>query len=90
MDLPGIDPEQIDISISGNVLTIRGERKEEKEEKGRTWHRVERRKGSFSRSLTLPCAVTEDEAAAEYKDGVLLVTVSKCEEARSHKVRVKH
>jgi HSP20 family protein len=90
LDLPGVNPDEIDISISGNLLTVRGERKEEKEEKGKTFHRIERRTGAFSRSLTLPCAVNEDEVAAEYKDGVLAITLPKCEEAKSHKIKVKH
>src|SRR6185295_17886631 len=55
MDLPGIKPEEIDIQLSNNLLTVSGERKEEKEEKGKTFHRVERRMGSFSRSVLLPC-----------------------------------
>ena len=70
MDLPGITAKDIDIQVSGNVLTVSGQRKEEKEEKGKTFHRVERRYGSFSRSVTLPCAVEESEVAAEYHDGV--------------------
>jgi HSP20 family protein len=90
MDLPGVNPDEIDIRLAGNVLTVRGERKEEKEEKGREFHRVERRRGSFSRSITLPCAVVEDEVAAEYKDGVLTMSLPKCEEAKSRKIKVKH
>jgi HSP20 family protein len=90
LDLPGVNPDEIDISIAGNLLTVRGDRKEEKEEKGKTFHRIERRTGAFSRSLTLPCAVNEDEVAAEYKDGVLAITLPKCEEAKSHKIKVKH
>lgn len=89
LDLPGIKPKEIEIQLNGNVLTVSGERKEEQEEKGKTYHRVERRSGSFSRSITLPCAVQEDEVAAEYRDGVLTVTLPKTEEARTRKIAVK-
>jgi HSP20 family protein len=89
MDLPGIAAKDIDVQVSGNVLTISGRREEEKEEKGRTFHRVERRYGDFSRSVTLPCAVVEDEVAAEYHDGVLTVKLPKTEESKAHKIKVK-
>lgn len=88
LDIPGVNPDDIDIHLSGNLLTIRGERKEV-EGNGRTSHRVERRKGTFSRSVTLPCSVADDKVVAEYKDGVLTVILPKCEEARSRKIAVK-
>ncbi len=89
LDLPGMKPEEIEIQIRGNVLTVSGERKEEEEEKGKTFHRIERRTGSFSRSVTLPSTVNEDEVAAEYRDGVLIVTMPKSEEAKAHKIPIK-
>jgi HSP20 family protein len=89
MDLPGVTAKDIDIQISGNVLTVRGQRQEEKEEKGRAFHRVERSYGSFSRSGTLPCPVAESEVAAEYRDGVLTITLPKTEESKPHKIKVK-
>lgn len=90
MDIPGIDAKDIDIQISGgNTLTISGARKEEHEEKGKTWHRIERRCGSFSRSVLLPCAVKEDAVDAKYRDGVLTVSLPKTEEAKAHKITVK-
>ncbi len=89
VDLPGVKPKEIDIQVSGNLLTISGEKKEEKEEKGKTFHRVERHSGSFSRTMTLPCAVNEDEVAAEYRDGVLTITLPKCEQAKSRKITIK-
>lgn len=89
-DLPGVDPDKLDIHVSGSSLTVRGERIEESEGNGRVSHRVERRKGGFSRTLTLPCAVADEEVVAEYKDGVLTITLPKCEEARSRKIVVKH
>jgi HSP20 family protein len=88
-DVPGMKAEDIDIQLNNGVLTISGERKEEKEEKGKTFHRVERRHGSFSRSLTLPAAVAEDKVDAQYRDGVLTVSLQKSEEAKSKKIKVK-
>lgn len=89
MDLPGIKPDNVDIQISGNTVRISGKRQEEKEEKGKTWHRVERRSGSFSRMVTLPCAVREDEAQAEYADGVLTVTLPKAEPSHTKHIKVE-
>jgi HSP20 family protein len=89
MDVPGLDAKDIDVQVHGNTVTLSGQRKEEKEEKGKTYHRVERRSGSFSRTLTLPCAVNEDEVAAEYTQGVLSVKLPKCEEAKTKKIAVK-
>jgi len=89
MDLPGIKPEEIDIQLSNNLLTVSGERKEEKEEKGKTFHRVERRMGSFSRSVLLPCCVQETKVDAKYQNGVLSISLPKTEEAKSHKIKVK-
>ena len=90
LDLPGVDPEAIDIQINRNLLTISGERREEEEEKGRTYYRIERRSGAFSRTITLPSEVNEDEVAAEYKDGVLRITLPKAEEAKARKIKVSH
>ena len=89
MDVPGIKAEEIDIQLANGVLTVSGERKEEKEEKGKTFHRVERHYGSFSRSVTLPSTVAEDKVDAQYHDGVLTVTLQKTEEAKSKKIKVK-
>jgi HSP20 family protein len=89
MDLPGVKPEEIDIEVSGNTLRVTGERKEEKEEKGKTYHRVERYSGSFARAITLPCAVKDEKVQAECKDGVLTVTLPKTEEAKTHKIKIK-
>jgi HSP20 family protein len=89
MDLPGITAKDIDIQVNGNLLTVSGERKEEKEEKGKMFHRVERSYGGFSRTVRLPCAVNESEVAAEYKDGVLTIKLPKTEELKAHKIKVK-
>jgi len=89
LDLPGAKPEEIDIQLSGNVLTISGDRKEEKEEKGRTWHRIERRAGNFSRSIAMPCSVEESKVQAQYHDGVLTISLPKTEQAKARKIKIK-
>lgn len=89
VDVPGIKPEEVDIEVSGNTIRVRGEHKEEKEEKGRTYHRVERSTGSFFRSIELPCEIKQDDVAANYKDGVLTISLPKCEANKPHKVTVK-
>ncbi len=88
LDLPGVEPEQIEVQVNGNLLTISGERKEEKEEKGRTFHRIERSEGSFSRTITLPCEVQENKVVASFKNGVLNVSLPKALEAKPHKIMV--
>jgi len=89
-DLPGIDLKDLDISIDKNVLTVRGEKKQEKEEKGENFHRVERCYGSFCRAFILPADVKADEIDAVYKDGVLRLTVPKSEKTKARKIEVKH
>lgn len=89
MDLPGMEAKDIDIQVNGNLLTISGERKEEKEEKGKTYHRIERRSGSFSRCVTLPSPVKEETVEAQYKNGILTVKLPKTDEAKSKRIAVK-
>lgn len=89
MDLPGIRIDDVEIQISGNRLTVSGQRTEDRQEKGRTWHRIERRSGKFARSVMLPCPVKEDAADAQYRDGILTITVPKTDEAKAHKVKVR-
>lgn len=89
LDLPGLNPDEITIEVTGNVLRISGERKEEKEDKGKTYHRIERRSGSFSRTMTLPCEIQEEKVAAECKDGVLTITLPKIEQAKTRKVKIQ-
>lgn len=88
-DLPGMKSEDIDISISGNTLTIRGERKQEEEKKGRNYYRLERCYGSFARSVDLPSSVDASKVSASYKNGVLEITLPKVEEAKKIKIEVK-
>ena len=89
MDIPGIESKDVDVQVLGNTVTISGSRKEEKEEQGKTFHRIERSSGSFSRTVTLPCEVNEKEVAAEYTDGVLSVILPKSENAKPKKVAIK-
>jgi HSP20 family protein len=89
LDVPGMDPKDIEIQLNGNALTVSGSRKEEKEEKGTAYHRLERRSGTFSRSISLPCAVNEEAINAKYRDGVLTITMPKTEEAKSRKIEVR-
>jgi len=88
-ELPGIDPKGVDISISDDNLTIKGEKKEETEEKGKHFHRIERSYGSFSRTISLPKSVNIDKVKAEYKNGILEINLPKKEEAKAKKVEVK-
>jgi HSP20 family protein len=88
IDVPGLKPDDIDIEVAHNSLRISGERKEEKEEKGKSFHRVERRTGKFSRTISLPCAVQESKIHAEYHDGVLSILMPKAEEAKAHRVKI--
>jgi HSP20 family protein len=89
MDVPGLKPEEVNVEVQGNTLVVTGAHQEEKEEKGKTYHRVERRRGSLQRSVTLPCEVQEGQIVAECKNGVLTVTLPKAEQARTRKIPVK-
>lgn len=88
-EVPGIDANDIDISLSGDVLTIKGEKKSEREEKKENYHLVERSYGSFSRTLRLPAAVDADKVEAEYKQGVLTISCPKKEEAKPKAIEIK-
>jgi HSP20 family protein len=84
-ELPGLDEKEIDVSLSHGVLTISGEKREEKEDKGKNYYRMERSYGSFQRSIPLPSEVDEDKAEATFKKGVLTITLPKTAEARDRK-----
>lgn len=88
-ELPGVDPKKVEISLSGNVLTIKGEKKQEKEEKEENYHLVERRYGSFLRSIRLPVEVQEDKIEASYKNGILKVVLPKSEKAKKKEIKIK-
>jgi len=88
-ELPGIDPKDIDISLTDGMLTIRGEKKQEKEEKEENYHFIERSYGTFSRSVSLPRDLKHDKISASYKDGVLRVVLPKSEEAKKKEIKIK-
>ncbi|MEJ2673451.1 MAG: Hsp20/alpha crystallin family protein [Deltaproteobacteria bacterium] len=88
-EVPGIDANDINISVTGEVLTIKGEKKSEREEKEENYHLVERSYGSFSRSLALPAAVDLDKIEAKYAKGVLTVTCPKKEEVKPKAIEIK-
>jgi HSP20 family protein len=87
-ELPGIEPKDVDVHVENNVLTLRGERKFESEVKREKYHRVERAYGTFSRSFTLPNVVDTEKIKAEYKDGMLQVTLPQREEAKPKQIQV--
>ena len=87
--LPGVKPEDVDIQISGDTLTIRGETKHEEEENKRDYYRQESWYGSFARSVTLPVQVNADGADAVFENGVLKLTIPKAEEAKPKTIKVK-
>ena len=88
-ELPGVDPNEIDISLTEGVLTVKGEKKQEREEKEEGYHLVERSYGSFIRSLRLPREVQNEKINASYKDGVLRITLPKTEQAKKKEIKIK-
>jgi HSP20 family protein len=87
-DLPDVNEKDIDVRVENNLLTIRGERKFEKNVSGDNYLRVERAYGNFSRSFSLPNTINAEAIAAEYKNGVLTVTLPKREESKPRQVKV--
>ena len=88
-EVPGLDAKDIDISLNGRMLTIRGERKQEQKEKAENYHRIERRYGSFSRSFELPADVDGNKVNAIYKDGILTLNLPKTKEQSVKKIEVE-
>jgi HSP20 family protein len=91
VEIPGINPEDLDISVTEDRLHIKGEMKQESVDKGATYHSVERTYGSFSRDVLLPCRVMKEEVTATYKEGLLTIALPKCkpEAARALKVKIR-
>ena len=87
-ELPGMSHEDIDINVQDNILTLKGEKKQEKKEEGESFHRLERSYGSFTRSFTLPSGVKAEDIKAAFKDGVLEVSMPKAEEAKPKKIAI--
>jgi len=88
LEVPGIEQKNVDIRMENSTLTVRGERRFEKEEKEENFHRIERRYGSFSRSFTLPNTVDAENVSAEYVDGILKVTLAKRSETKPRQIKV--
>ncbi|HJV93678.1 MAG TPA: Hsp20/alpha crystallin family protein [Azonexus sp.] len=87
-EIPGVKKEDVKVTIESGMLTIKGERKMEKEEKGKKFHRVERSYGSFVRSFRIPDGVDESKIKAEFKDGVMNVALPKSEKAKSKALEI--
>ena len=87
-EVPGLDPKDVDVRVENNVLTLRGERKLEQNVNKDNYHRVERSYGSFTRSFTLPNQVDTDKIQANYKDGVLRLTLPTREEAKPKQIAI--
>lgn len=87
-DLPEVNPADVDIRVEDNMLFLRGDRKMEKEVTEENYHRVERSYGSFARSFALPHTIASDRITAEYKNGVLRITLPKREESKPKQIKV--
>jgi HSP20 family protein len=89
MELPGVDPKAVQIDVVGDVLTVRGEKKQEKEERRRNVHYTERQYGSFQRTVQLPHYVDADKVDASYREGLLTITMPKKPGAQPKRITVK-
>ena len=87
-ELPGMEAKDIDVKLENNVVTLRGERRFEKEAKEENYHRIEREYGSFSRAFSLPVTVNAEKVTAEYKDGVLTIVLPKKEEIKPKPIKI--
>ena len=87
-ELPGVKADEVEITVEGDTLTLRGEKREEHEEKKKDYHRVERRYGAFSRSIHLPSSVDPDKVTARSKDGVLSIDIPKRGDAKPRKIKI--
>lgn len=87
--VPGIKADEVQINVTGDTLTIRGETKQEDEKKDKSWHIHEQRWGRFERSVVLPTSVIADKAKAEFENGILTVSLPKADEAKPKMITVK-
>ena len=87
--LPGFKAKEVQVNVTGDLLTIRGERKSEEEQKDKSWHIREHRWGSFERSITLPTEVISDRADAAFENGILTIKLPKAEEVKPKTITVK-
>ena len=88
-ELPGLDEKDIEVSVTGDVLTLKGEKRQETEEKNKNWYVSERAYGSFQRAFTLPDGVDRDKIAASFAKGVLTVTMPKSAEAQKQQKKIE-
>jgi HSP20 family protein len=88
-ELPGVDPQKIDINVEDDTVTLRGERAFSEPSKGAAYHRRERGQGQFRRVVRVPGRVAAEETKAQYRDGVLTVTIPKAKEARPRRVAIE-
>jgi len=88
-EIPGMSKEDIELNIQDNTMTLKGEKKQEKEEKDADYHRVERSYGAFVRSFALPTAVQADKVKASYKNGVLRIILPKSEEVKPKEIPIE-
>ena len=88
LDLPGVDPKAVDVRVENNVLSIRGERQFDEKQNKENFHRVERSYGPFARSFNLSTSVAPDKIRANYKAGVLSITLPKAEEAKPKRIEI--
>ncbi len=89
IDLPGIEPEQVKINFKEGKLSINGERKAEEKTEGKNFHRVERSYGNFYRAFELPETIQADKISANFKNGLLLITIPKAEEVKPKEIEIK-
>ena len=88
-EVPGMEPKDIEISLSGDMLIIKGEKKQKSEEKKENFHRIETRYGSFSRTVRIPVSVDSEKIEASYDNGVLKITLPKKEEEKARQIEIK-
>jgi len=87
-ELPGVDRKDIALNLDHNVLTLKGERRFEKETKEENYHRVERSYGGFSRTFSIPATVDEEKIRADYRDGILKIALPKKEQAKPKQIKI--
>ncbi len=88
-EIPGIDPKDVNVSLVDNMLTIKGEKKQQLEEKDENYHFIGRNYGTFARAIALPREVQGEKVKASYRDGVLKIVLPKSEEAKEKEVQIK-
>jgi HSP20 family protein len=88
-ELPGVEPKDLEVTISGDILTIKGEKEKEEEKKDEKYHYTERYRGSFERSFRIPAEIQEDKIEASFDKGILTVTLAKTAEAKTKEIKVE-